>query len=310
MNRFMRVLTIAFLIGGIIAGAFYYIGTNYEDEIYLYYRNNILKVKDNITIEKNKYYKDRNYTYVQATNDFIAKDKKHLLNIYYTIINSGVEDFTFYCDDNYKTCTSDIASIVNDKKDILSDINNFVHPFNSYKNINTSYDEYGEVHVKVTKLYTPEEIQAINNKVDEIISKNINNKMTHRQKIETIHNYIINHSKYATETFRKNNNKTYNKSNDLLFEGYGICSAYADTMSIFLHKFGIENYRIASDAHIWNLVYMNKKWYHLDLTWDDPITQDGSDKLDKLFLLITTKRLNELKVEKHDYNKEIYKEAE
>ena len=133
--------------------------------------------------------------------------------------------------------------------------------------------------------------------------------MTHRQKIETIHNYIINHSKYATETFRKNNNKTYNKSNDLLFEGYGICSAYADTMSIFLHKFGIENYRIASDAHIWNLVYMNKKWYHLDLTWDDPITQDGSDKLDKLFLLITTKRLNELKVEKHDYNKEIYKEA-
>ena len=309
MKRFKKALTMALLIGGIVAGIFYYIGTNYEDEIYLYYRDNILKVKDNIKIERNEYYKDRNYDYVQNTDDFVVKDQKHLLNIFYTIINSGVDEFTFYCDKSYETCITDVTTLVNDKKDILSDINNFVHPYNSFANINTAYDEYGEVNVKITKVYTKEEIALINQKVDDIMSKNIKNNMTPKQKIEAIHDYIINHGKYATDTFRKEKNNNYSKANNILFDGYGICSAYADAMAIFLYKMGIDNYRIASDSHIWNLVYLNKKWYHLDLTWDDPITQDGTDRLDKTFLLINTKKLTDLKVEKHNYDKNIYKEA-
>ena len=80
-------------------------------------------------------------------------------------------------------------------------------------------------------------------------------------------------------------------------------------MALFLYKFKVDNYKIASDIHVWNLVKVNNKWLHLDLTWDDPITQDGSDKLQKLFMLIDNKELKNLKVEKHNYNKVIYKEA-
>ena len=309
MKKLLKLILVFLLIAAIIGAVGYYLEKNYKDEIYLYYRNNILKVQENIKIEKNEYFKDKNYKYLQNTNDFIVKDKHHLLNIFYTIINSGQKQFTFYCGDNYSNCKQDVAAIA-DNKEILSNINNFVHPYNSFTTVSTTYDDYGEINVKVEKVYTENDIIIINKKVDEIIAKEINDKMSNKQKVEAIHNYIINHGKYASDTIRmKNRNKEYNKANDILIEGFGLCSSYADAMAIFLHRFNIDNYKIASDSHIWNLVNVDNKWLHVDLTWDDPITNDGKDKLEKLFLLIDDKRLQALKVKQHNYDKNIYSEA-
>ena len=36
--------------------------------------------------------------------------------------------------------------------------------------------------------------------------------------------------------------------------------------------FGIKNYKIASSNHVWNYVYIENNWYHLDLTWDEKNT--------------------------------------
>jgi len=32
-------------------------------------------------------------------------------------------------------------------------------------------------------------------------------------------------------------------------------------------------------AHAWNLVKIDDKWYNIDLTWDDPITNTGEQVL-------------------------------
>ena len=305
LKKFIIILGItAFIVGG-----FYYIGKNYQDEIYVYYRENILKVKDNIKIKKNEYYKNNDYYYVQNTNDFVAKDKKHLKNIFYTIINSGNKNFTFYCSDKYKNCINDVVEMVNNK-DTLSDVNNFVHPYNSFESINASYDKYGQIDLTINKVYTDEDIEVLNKEVNKIIDKKINKKMSTKKKIETIHNYIINNGKYVTDKIRKKQpDKSYNKANDILIDKVGLCSAYSDAMALFLYEFGVDNYKIASKNHIWNLVKVNKKWLHLDLTWDDPVTQTGVQKLEKVFLLIDNKELKELKVKQHNYNKNIYKEA-
>ena len=309
MKRLLKVILTGFIISGMIIGIFYYIGVTYHDEIYIYYREHILKVKENIKLEKNEYYKNKSYKYVQNTNDFVAKDQKHLLNIFYTVVNSGTKKFTFYCDNNYKNCTKDVIALV-ENKETLSHINNFVHPYNSFENINVSYDEYGEIKIIINKVYSEDEINKINQKVDSIIKKTIKKDMTNKQKIEAIHNYIINHGKYATDDMRKqNSDKAYGKANNILIDGYGLCGSYADAMAIFLNKFKIDNYKIASESHIWNLVKLNKKWLHLDLTWDDPIMPDGSNKLEKTFLLIDNKQLKKLNPTKHNYNTNIYKEA-
>ena len=71
----------------------------------------------------------------------------------------------------------------------------------------------------------------------------------------------------------------------------------------------INNYKIASEEHIWNLVYLNNNWLHLDLTWDDPVNENGKDILDYNYYLITTKKLKEIDNSKsHRFNKDFYLE--
>ena len=111
MKKVLTVILVTLLVMAGLCGLGYY----YQDEIYVYYQEEVLKVKDNITISKNDYFKDNNYEYVQNTDDFIAKDKKHLKNIFYTIINSGIKEFTFYCDENYTNCQKDIDNMVKDQ---------------------------------------------------------------------------------------------------------------------------------------------------------------------------------------------------
>lgn len=303
-----KIISVILATAGFILIAFG-IGYEYKDDIYMFYQKEILKERDNITIKTNDYYKENDYNYVQNTNDFIARNKNHLKNIFYTIINSGTNEFTFYCDEDYKDCINDAVNMVNNK-DILSNINNFVHPFNSFDTININYDEYGEIIVKINKVYTEEEIKELNETVDNIINNKIKKSMTNKEKIETIHNYIINKGFYATDKIRKKYpDKEFNKANDILINKYGLCSAYTDAMALFLYEFGIDNYKIATDSHIWNLVNINDEWLHLDLTWDDPVTENGENKLEIYFLLINNDRLNELDTGKHEFNKDIYKEA-
>ncbi len=58
----------------------------------------------------------------------------------------------------------------------------------------------------------------------------------------------------------------------------GVCECYAETFSLFLNYFGIENYYItgkAGGAHAWNLVKMDDgRYYWFDLTWDDQPSAD------------------------------------
>ena len=57
----------------------------------------------------------------------------------------------------------------NKNNDKISYINNFVHPFNQFNKIDTTYNKYGEVTVNINKTYSQEEITYINKEVDKII---------------------------------------------------------------------------------------------------------------------------------------------
>ena len=117
-----------------------------------------------ITIERNEYSKSQDYLFLQITDDFVAKDFKHLKNIFYTILDSGQESFFFYCDEKYVNCINDVYSSIvgEDEYNIMADINNFVHPYNSYKSIKVSTNEFGKVNITVVKQYSSENITYIN----------------------------------------------------------------------------------------------------------------------------------------------------
>lgn len=281
----------------------------FRKPLYNLYRTYIVKEQKEVVLTaSNDYSRDYSFNFVSLTDDFSPKNYQDLLNIYFTILNSGEDEFSFYCQDDYKECLTDVDNLANDQK-TLSAINNFVHPFNSFKHLETTYDDYGKVTLKIDHIYNSSEIKLINAKVKEIEKEIWNSTMNDEEKIKQAHNYIINNSKYDKD--RSDNNIVNYKSDTAygtLLEGYSLCGGYTDAMELFLENLNIKSYKIASENHVWNAVNLNNTWYHLDLTWDDPITNDGSDILEYNFFLITTPELEEIENEQHNYDKTIYSE--
>ena len=256
----------------------------------------------------NQYTLNYSFKYVQTTDDFIADNKQELLNILYTSLNNGTTNFYFYC--HYDACQNDLTTITDPQN--LVNINNYVHPYNSYRRVSISINSFDKVTINVEKSYTNDNINSVNQKIEEISSEIIHDDMSNKEKIIAFHDYIIDHTVYDSAYVTTNLNDIDNPSHKAigpLFFGTSLCGGYADVMAIFLNKLNIPNYRISSAEHIWNFVYLDNNWYHLDLTWDDPVTDDGSNIRLNTFLLITTDQLEDLNTNYHINGKNIYPEA-
>lgn len=259
------------------------------------------------TTAENSYFLEDHFDYVEPYEKAEVHSMKEIMNSIYYLINSGVTKSERYCAKDYKNCYTDMEAISSDTN-MLSILNNYVHPFNSFDSIIFNFDD-NIIKVEIKHTYTDEEIKELNAKVDEIIKKTITNEMSTKDKIKAIHDYIINHTEYDTLKTKNINDTTYhsNTAYGVLIEGYGICSGYSDAMKLFLDKLNIINYKISNDQHIWNLVYLDGTWFHLDLTWDDPVS-DKNITRDNYFL-ISTKTLKELNDDVHYYDANIFKEA-
>ena len=283
---------------------------NFREEIFIFYNSYCAPIEKRISeLEKNEYYRNYDFTYVENTKNFIPTNKTDIKNIYYTIVNSGMTEFTFYCPSEYQSCMDDVNEIANDQN-IISNINNFVHPYNSFNSLKTEIDSLGKITIEIEKVYNDEMIILIDYKINEIYKDIIgNNNFDNKTKIKTIHDYIINTTKYDSN---RSDRKIINYKSDTaygpLIEGYGLCGGYTDAMALFLDYYKIPNFKVISENHIWNAVKLDGKWYHLDLTWDDPISKSGNDILEHTFFLIRTDKLLELEKEQHIFDQNIFKE--
>ena len=267
----------------------------------------VMNGRDYVIAKANDYYLDSNFDYVSNYTDDVA-NKKELLNYIYYVINTGSTFADGECKKEYTDCIQDLKEIAKDEE-TLSIFNNFVHPFNSFKTIAFTYNNYGEFSIEVEHVYSKEEISEINYIVDNQINKLVSDNMTTENKIRNIHNYIIDNTRYDVLKTENINDDTYksNTAYGVLIQGYGICSGYSDTMAIFLNKIGIENYKISNQTHIWNLVYINGVWRHLDATWDDPISEFNENR--DTYFLISYNELTKLNDDTHSFDKNIFKEA-
>ncbi len=270
----------------------------------------IMKKNDVVILPSNGYNRNLNFEFVKLSDDYTPYSYQDLLDIYYSVLNSGWDDFTFYCPSEYTECINDVEKISNNEE-LLSHINNFVHPYNSFKSISTVYDEAGEITINVIKLYSDEEINQIEEEVNRLYKELVNPAKSTEDNLKNIHDYIINNTKYDLER-NQNNDSAYpsNKANGPLFYNMAICSGYTDLYAIFLYKMGIENYKIASVNHVWNAIYLNDKWYHIDLTWDDPVSKDGKDYLLHEYFMVDNNTLKSITAgyKDHIFDSTIYLE--
>lgn len=285
----------------------------YRNDINIFIMQKIIDMQSVSLPSANSYYSNTDFEFVKRTDDFHLKNYQNILDAIYTILDNGVDNFSFYCDESYSECKNDFDKVSNNQV-LLSTINNMVSPYNSYKKIYFNVSTYGKITVKTDKLYSEEEINQTEEKIDAFIAENISDNMTVVDKIKSFHDYLINNSLYDKEAAAVIENggsldfSSSHKATGPLIYGLSLCSGYSDAMKIYLDKIGVTNYKISNTRHIWNLVYVNDSWLHLDLTWDDPITSTGENILLHKFFLIDTDSLLKLDSTEHSFNPDFYPE--
>ena len=97
--------------------------------------------------------------------------------------------------------------------------------------------------------------------------------------------YLVNIHDYLTKECRADLQGS-NCVTDMLLKECGACWAHSRTFYLLAQMSGLPCHIVNGHArgveHSWNLVQMeNGEWYHLDTTWDDPITR-GEDAGDTI----------------------------
>ena len=79
------------------------------------YLNKDYYITTNLDALKINEYKIKYYnSFVNDTDNFKPKNRQELFNVYYTVLNNGWDNFSFYCDKKYTNCLNDIEVISKD----------------------------------------------------------------------------------------------------------------------------------------------------------------------------------------------------
>lgn len=135
---------------------------------------------------------------------------------------------------------------------------------------------------------------ALEQVVGEIVAQ-VDASWTELQKALFLHDYLATHAQYDT---------TYTgyDAYTILVKGTGVCEAYTRAYRLLLNRVGIASGIVRSQNldHVWNLVRIAGSWYHIDVTWDDPLQDRIGRVSHKHFCTSDAKRVELVKDEKKD----------
>lgn len=188
---------------------------------------------------------------------------------------SGTDIQNYYFDVSvYNKTTSEIASVfeetLNSHPDLFYVENSFGYSYNQESGIvGRIYPTYDSC---VYNGSIDDKITFYNNELDTIIGL-IPDNFTDLQKVLLVHDYITDICQYDVTVYTNANLAIYDAYN-MLAERKGVCQAYTMLFMAVMQRIGIEcTYASSKNAnHIWNVVELDGEYYHIDLTFDDPLT--------------------------------------
>ncbi len=148
--------------------------------------------------------------------------------------------------------------------------------YTNYNRSNVSYSLSGSpgnytFTLQITYRETKEQTEYVMKQVKAIVSSIIRPGMDDHEKVKAIHDYVVKHVSYDTSY------KAYT-AYEALANRSAVCQGYALLTYQLLKEAGIENHFVTGtgdgQAHAWNIVKIENKWYHLDTTFDDPVPDE------------------------------------
>ncbi len=127
-------------------------------------------------------------------------------------------------------------------------------------------------YINVEYLYTPEEYRAMMAECEAVADKILADikatpTLTEAEIALLVHDRLAMICTYDRKMQNVNKFDIYGA----LVDGLAVCEGYTKSYSYLLAKMGIQSEFCASKelAHAWNIVYIDGKPYHADVTWDD-----------------------------------------
>lgn len=117
-------------------------------------------------------------------------------------------------------------------------------------------------------------------------------------RIKYIHDLIINETVYVDSEEYPH----ISKADGPLVYGEALCEGYSAAFMYVAQALGYEcicvygtavNSREESSDHMWNMIKIGEEWYHIDVTWDDPVSSDGNPRLRHKYFLISEEAISE-----------------
>ena len=244
-----------------------------------------------------------------------TKKEKSNLNSYdennvdvplYDVLLEGVLEYEKKIEFNYD-CTEELFDTY---AKVLAD-----HPeiFWATRGSKYSIAEDGD---ELTVTFSPEyfmskaEIEAGKKAIEDIktdILNGVNPNSTDYEKVLYIHDYIINNTVYDTKSAEENDGSGKKLSDNVyksaciygcFVEKKAICTGYSAAFQFLMNELGMESGRVSGSSmdgstvgHQWNYVKVDGEYYYIDLTWDDPVSEDGSDSITYTYFLVDEQEL-------------------
>lgn len=128
------------------------------------------------------------------------------------------------------------------------------------------------------------------------------------EKVRKLNKYVCDNAKYDYDN-------ASDSLTDFVFKNKAVCSGYAEALAYLLDCVNVKNFKVTAfvytsdnsgSLHIWNTVYIDGKWLHVDPTWNDA-TRDEENPNGKYFLStgdeISVNRQKLSFITTEDYNK-------
>lgn len=156
-----------------------------------------------------------------------------------------------------------------------------------------------EININIIEGYSADEIESM---FEEFISyadalvNRIPSGLDDYSKVVFVHDYIVNNTTYDTAGSENDKNGLWGTAYGCLVQRKAICQGYAQAFQYIMNRLDIEcgvcRGNSTQGRHAWNYVNLDEKYYWIDVTWDDPVSENGGPEiLTHTYCLIDDERL-------------------
>lgn len=117
------------------------------------------------------------------------------------------------------------------------------------------------------------------------LMEGITDSMSDVEKLLALHDALACHVTYTKVPGGKYDKSIYTAYGSIV-EGVGVCQAYTMGYSYLAKLAGVDDIHVVSNEyHSWNMVKLDGEWYHVDVTYDDPVNDIQGRVIHKYFLI-------------------------